>query len=156
MGLLDASTASLVKLRATIAREQLVDAAAHDKVKIFQLRVLTLVLPKARLMMAAYQLAHLAALYSSQQGSLQQLIYAAQANGKDATAAQSIVNDLAARVAAMNRASSAAVGLVQGLSASGYPANKPSLLSARSWLVGGKVAGGQAVSDIGRARSAIP
>lgn len=155
IGVLDAASAALYKLRLTVAREHLVDAAAHDKVKIFQLRVLTVVLPQARLLMAAYQLDDLAAFYARQQAALQQAIYAWEANGNDGTAAQAAVNDLSLRIATMRRSSGAAIAQVSGLSASGYPGNRSSLISARGALVAGKVAGDQAAADAVRTRAAL-
>jgi hypothetical protein len=155
-GSLDASTAALAQLQLTIAREQLVDRARHDIFKIGQLRVYGLVLPKARLLIAAYQLNRLGSIYTSQQAALQQQIYAAQAYGKDATAAQVIVNDLSRRVATVTGSYSAALAQLQGLNPSGYPANKHSLTSARSSLVTGKLAADQAAADVARARAAIP
>jgi hypothetical protein len=155
MGVLDAASAALYKLRLTVAREQLVDAAAHDKVKIFQLRVLTVILPQARLLMAAYQLDDLAAFYARQPAGLQQAIYAWEANGNDGTAAQAALNDLSLRIAVMRRSSGAAIAQVSGLSASGYPGNRSSLISARGALVAGKVAGDQAAADAVRTRAAL-
>jgi hypothetical protein len=156
MGLLDASSTGLTQLRLTIAREQLVDGARSDLVKIGHLRVYGLVLPQARMLIVAYQLASLAAMYSAQRASLQQQIYTAEAYGKDGAPAQALVNDLSIRIATVSRSSSGALAQLQGLSPSGYPANRASLISARGSLVVGKVASDQAASDVKRARAAIP
>lgn len=155
LGVLDGASAALYKLRLKVAREQLVDAAAHDKFYVFKLRVLTVVLPQARLLMAAYQLDNLASFYARQTAGLQQAIYAWEANGNDGTAAQAALNDFVRRIAITRGYSGAAVAQVSGLGASGYPGNRSSLISARGSLVAGKVAGDQAAADAVRTRAAL-
>jgi hypothetical protein len=156
LGLLDTSAAAVAQMGVTIARDQLVDQAHIDVRRLAALRVDGLVLPLARKLVAAYDLARLAASYASQHDSLQQQIYTAEAFGKDASASQGYVNDLARQVAAMNRASANALADVQGLTPAGYPANKPAMNSARLALAGGQAAADQAAYDAGRARALLP
>jgi hypothetical protein len=155
IGILNGTTAALNKLRLTVGQEQLVDAVAHDRVKINRLRVLTVVLPQARVLVAAYLLDGLASFYAGQQAALQQAIYAWEANGNDGTAAQAALNDLALRIAIMRRYSAAAIAQVGGLSPSGYPGNRSSLTSARGTLASGQIVGGQAAADAVRTRAAL-
>ncbi len=156
IGLLDASAAAVAQMGVTIARDQLVDQAHIDVRKLAALRVNGLVLPLARKLVASYDLERLSASYASQQASLQQQIYTAEAYGKDASASQSYVNDLAVRIAAMNRAAIYVLADLQGLSPAGYPGNKPALTSARLALAGGKAASDQAAYDAARARAVLP
>jgi hypothetical protein len=154
--LLDTSAAAVAQMGVTIARDQLVDQSHIDVRRLAALRVDGLVLPLARKLVAAYDLGRLAASYANQRASLQQQIYTAEAFGKDASASQSYVNDLAVRVAEMNRASANALADVQGLTPAGYPGNKPAMNSARLALAGGKAAADQALYDAGRARALLP
>jgi hypothetical protein len=155
IGTLDTAIATLDQMRVTIAREQLPDQIRNDVDKVYKLRIGTVVLPRTRMIIAADLLVQLAAIYANQQASLQQQIYTAQAYGKDVTAAQAAVNDLAGRISAINGYRQAALYQLQGLDPAGYPANKYLLRGARGSLVAGKSAGDQAAVDVARARAAL-
>jgi hypothetical protein len=156
IGLLDSSAAAVAQTGVTIARDQLVDQAHIDVRRLAALRVDGLVLPLARKLVAAYDLARLAASYANQEASLQQRINAQEAFGRNPAAAVSYVNLLAARVADMNRASANALADVQGLTPAGYPGNKPAMNSARVALAIGQAAADLAFYDAGRARALLP
>ena len=155
-GPLDAAAASVSRAGVAIARDQIVDQARMDYRTVYALRIGGFVLLQARLTSAGYDLGHLAAVYSSQAASIQQRIYAAEAYGKDASVSQADVYRLSAQVAAMNRYSADALAMLQGLSASGYPGNKGSLIGARQALNAGEFAASEAARDAANALSSLP
>jgi hypothetical protein len=155
IGTLDGATATLNQMRVTIAREQLPDQIRPDIVKVNKLRIYTVVLPQARMMIAADLLVQIAATDAGRQASLQNMVTTKQACGRDVTAAQSYVSDLAAQITNMRSYSSAALAQVQGLSPDGYPGNKSSILSARSTLVAGQAAADRAAGDADLALAAL-
>lgn len=155
LALLDGASSSLRQIQLKIERDLLVYQARTDKARVLRLRVDSLLIPQARLLITGYLLQRLAVVYAHQKASLQQMVYAAQASGKDVTAAQAAVTDMATRISAINQRSAAGLALLQGLTPAGYPGNKGQLLSARSLLTSGKYAGDQAANDVARARAAL-
>jgi hypothetical protein len=150
--ILDSTSAALLSMRATIGSDQLVDKTRADIIKIATLRTYGLVLPQVHMLIAAYQIQHLAAIYSGQILGLKDRIVVAASQGINVTRAVNAERDLEAQIGIMNRASYLAIVTLPNLSAAGYPGNKGTVLMVRNNLTAGKYAASQAGVDSVNAR----
>jgi hypothetical protein len=148
--LLNSGSATLHALQVKVARDQVVDEARADVVRIASLRIYGVLIPKVRILLAAYQIQHLAQLYSSAQANLQQRVSALPSTGSPISAAQGYLNDLGKQINAMSNNSYYMVSLLYGLDPSGYPANKPWFRTARQAMVRAQSASFVAGADIAK------
>jgi hypothetical protein len=157
--LLDSARARVIQMQAKIGNDQLVDQTRVDVRNLAKLYIFGLVLPQAKLMLAAYQLSQLGYIYANQvanpQHGLQQQVNNAQSLGCDITTAQAYVNDLSAQSAALRYDGNIMLGDVQSLNAAGYPGNKYLLKSAHGPQNAGKNANIRANADGSRIRAEI-
>ena len=152
--LLDGTSAKLNQLQVKIAKETLVDTTRADLKLVSQLRVYGLVLPLAHLLAAGYTLSQLSTVYGNQQTALQDRVYVCQSQGYNPANLPRLISALAAQVAIISRLSRKSLGLLQGLTVAGYPANRPSLTSAKSILDSGQIASYRASQYANGARAA--
>jgi hypothetical protein len=146
--LLNRGSATLHALQVKVARDQLVDVARADVVRIAGLRIYGVLIPKVRILLGAYQLQHLAKLYSNAQANLQQQVSALPGTGAPISTAQGYLNDLGNQINVMSNNSYYMVSAVYSVDASGYPGNRPLLRGARQAMVRAQSAGGAASADI--------
>jgi hypothetical protein len=153
--ILDSAAAALQSMRLTILGDQLVDKTHADIVKVATVRVYGLVLPQVHMLVAAYQMARLAAIFSNEVITLRDQIVVAASTGRSVAVAVAAVNDLTAQIGTMNRASYLAIVTLPNLTAAAYPGNKGTLLMVRRNLTSGKYAGSQGSADASRARASL-
>ena len=145
---LDRATAGLNSMQVKIARDLLVDQTRADVTAVAAFRVFGLLLPQAHLLVAAYDLVQVAAIYANQHNNLQQALYNSSLSGQSAIAAQAILDDLARQVATASRYGSTASYQVNALTAAAYPGNRGMLKVARQTVTAGKDASSRAASDV--------
>lgn len=134
---LDASlvgnASGLASLRAVIGADTTLPALRTDCTRIVtEHYVYLFAIPQARLVVAADRVQAAATALRKLQGLLQQEVAAAQKKGKDVTSADGSIDELGQKVAAALQYAGQADSSVLPLSASGYPANKPTIVAARS------------------------
>jgi hypothetical protein len=155
LGLLDQATANLQQMQIKIARDLLPDQVRSDVKAIAALHVLVVALPQARLFVAAAQVQNHASLTATQQQNFQTQIYQYGANGVDISRAQNDLYDMSRQIGIMQSYSSSAMGILPGLTPSGYPGNKGIIYRARALLVTAKVAMQAADNDYRDARASL-
>ncbi len=150
--ILDSTSAALLSMKAAIGSDQLVDKTRADIIKIATVRTYGLVLPQVHMLIAAYQIQHLAAIYSGQILGLKDRIVVVASQGVNVTRAVNAERDLEAQIGIMNRTSYLAIATLPNLSAAGYPGNKGTVLMVRNNVTAGKYAASQAGVDAANAR----
>ncbi len=146
--LLNRGSASLHSLEVKVARDKVVDDARADVVRIASLRIYGVLIPKVRILLAAYQIQHLAQVYSNIQADLQQRVSALAGSGSPVTAAQQYLYDLVNQVNVMSSNSYYMVSVLYGVDPSGYPANRPLFRVSREAMVRAQYASDAANVDI--------
>lgn len=143
----------LASLRAVIDADTALPTLRTDCTRIVtEHYVYLFAIPQARLVVAADRVQAAATALSKLQGLLQQEAAAAQKRGKDVTSADGSIDELGQKVAAALQYAGQADSSLLPLSASGYPANQPTIVAARSAMGTARNALSGAVTD---AKSAI-
>jgi hypothetical protein len=155
LGLLDQASSNLQQLQIKIGRDQLPDQVRSDVKSVEALHVFVVALPQARLFVAAAQVQNHASLTATQEQNFQTQIYGFGSNGVDISRAQNDLYDMNKQIAIMQSYSSSAMGILPGLTPSGYPGNKGIIYRARALLVTAKVAMQAADADYADARASL-
>ncbi len=153
--LLDGATYNLKAAQVKIARELLPDQARADVTSVAAFRVYGLLLPKAHLLLAAYQTQQLSTLYSDLRTRYQQQLRLGLLSPAATAAAQALIDDLSAQANAMGSYSTYALGLLFWLDPSGYPGNKSTLRAARQAVSQAQVASDRATNDLAQLKAYI-
>ena len=152
-GQISTAASGLQSVDAKVQADTDVAAARADAQTIVTgYRVFVLVEPRTHIVIAADIEASAVDRLTSVAGSIDAAIAKAQAAGKDVTKAKAAVADLRLQLTTAKGSSSSATGSVIGLTADGYPANKPTLVTARDSLKTARAALDKAVAD---ARAAV-
>lgn len=127
-------------LDAAIQADTALAEVRADQVKIVsRYRVYVLVVPKTHIVIAADRIAFIASALTSLESKLEAAANKAPA-GSDTDAAMAALADMAKQIKAATGAVSGVADSVLALEASGYPANRSILLSARADLVTARTA----------------
>lgn len=152
-----ATTASgLTSLKAAIdADTTLLKVRADCRLIVTRYRVDAFLVPQVQMVRSADRIESALDSLGHLRLALQGRIAAASAHGRDVTAARGFVGDLVLKIAATSTAVSGVPGSLLALQASGYPGNRPALLSARSSLATGSGDLRGALSDANQAVAAL-
>ena len=132
---IDAATTGLTQLRATIDAETILAKLRTDcRMVVTSFRVYLVLIPKSYLVAGADRARAAGEALTRLAGLLQARITAAHARGRDITSAGGYVSDIGIKVQAAQAAAAAVPPSVLPLEASGYPANKQTLVTARASL----------------------
>ncbi len=136
LGQINADTTGLTALRTKIDNDtDLATLRADVRSIVTAYRVYVLLEPQVRLVRAADASVDLAEYFDDLATRLQSRIDAAKGAGKDVTAAQAALDDMIAKVADAKAKATPIPGQEIPLTPAGYPANRPTLVSARGTLL---------------------
>jgi hypothetical protein len=132
---IDAASTGLTQLRATIDADTTLAKLRTDcRVVVTGFRVYLVLIPKAYLVVAADRAEAAGDALNRLAGLLQARVAAAQARGRNVTSAGGYVSDIGIKVQAAQSAAAAVPASVLALQATGYPANRQTLVTARTSL----------------------
>jgi len=153
---IDAAVAGLTTLKGTIDGDStLVKVRSDCRLIVTSYRVYLFLIPKVELVRATDRVDAAADVLKSLQGLLQGLVNADLAKGKNVTSAQGYVTDLGVKVSAATTSATSAASAVLPLDVSGFPGNRPTIVSSRAALnsaagalQGAEAAGSAAVREL--------